>query len=436
MNRRAAKLTGGLVSVIGFAIAAVAIALPIGNLLLKSITVEHALSMDAYRAAFDGRNLAGLAKNTLLVAGLATLFAATLAIPLAIVLGRSNLPLRTPLVALLVAPFIVPPYVTALTWVYLIGNGGLLTPLMKSVFGIEDNVFLIGGEIASAVLLAMTLFPLLLLISLAALHRADPSAEEAARLRMSRWGVLWHVTLPAARSRLLMGALLIFVLALTTFDVPAMLQVQAYSVEILTEFNYTYDARRATALAMPLVGTSLLCVFAARTLWNRTTRRERSNAPSPPLFVFRRVPLALLLPIAIVALVTVLPFSVLLNQTGGIDAFDTMARTAGDDFLLGRPGRGACGAVHDVRGDRSRTLVALWAQVAAPDRGLGRAHPAGLAAEPGRRRDDRSVQSPGLLARSHLRYAVDLGRRIDGAVPALCNVDRPQCVAASPRTFA
>ena len=205
----------------------------------------------------------GLLYTTLLL-GVGTSVLATLAGgALGLALARIRLPFKAPLRIALVAPAVLPPYVMALAWSYLAGS----------------IAFTVWGAIA---VLTSALYPLSMLATEVALRQIDPRLEEAALLAASPARVLHRITGALALPTVVSAALIVFVLAISDFSVPAVLLVRVFTTEVFSAFAALYDSGRAMILSLPLVILSSLVAAAATVaLGNRrvTTRRAHGGRP-------------------------------------------------------------------------------------------------------------------------------------------------------------
>ena len=61
------------------------------------------------------------------------------------------------------------------------------------------------------------------------------------------------ITLPLVAPAIGGAALIVFVLAIAEFGVPALLRVRVYTTEVFTAFAALFDFARATALTLPLL---------------------------------------------------------------------------------------------------------------------------------------------------------------------------------------
>lgn len=208
MNRLAAALAAVLVATV---------VLPMAALLATGGSPSQWLSV--LGSAESLRALTG----TLLTSFGASAIALGLGLPLAWMIGRSDIAGRGALRAIVALPSAIPPYLWAMGWIALANpKSGWLTLL----FG--QGTIDIYGTGGIAFVLGTSALPLVALSTLAALSRIDPSLEEAARLcGASTFGTFRTVTLPLIAPAALSGAALVFVFASASFGVPYLLGVSA-----------------------------------------------------------------------------------------------------------------------------------------------------------------------------------------------------------------
>lgn len=167
-------------------------------------------------------NVAALLGTLTTSAGAAAL-AFFIGVPLALLIGRTDLALRTPLRAVFTLPAAIPPFILGMGWVSLANpRAGLL----NLVFG--TGTFDVYGRGGIAFVLGSAGLPLVFLPTLAALERIDSSLEEAARMSgATALRAVATVTLPLALPAALSGAALCFLFAASAFGVPYLLGVTA-----------------------------------------------------------------------------------------------------------------------------------------------------------------------------------------------------------------
>ena len=99
-----------------------------------------------------------------------------------------------------------------------------------------------------------------------ALTRQPAVWEEAARLETGPWRAALVAARPAMRGALPAALLLVFLLTLADYTVPATMGVTLYPVEIASSFQADRDASRSAALALPLLGIVLPLALLQRRL--------------------------------------------------------------------------------------------------------------------------------------------------------------------------
>ncbi|HEC20723.1 MAG TPA: iron ABC transporter permease [Gammaproteobacteria bacterium] len=286
-------------------------ALPVLDMLLRSLFIDGRFTLEAWNGLLADSRQWLLMRNSLLLASLVTLFTFVLGVPLGILLGKTDLPLRRALTLLFTIPLLIPPYIVAVAW------SGLLQLLAP------------GGDIAGAwlfglpgcVLVLSTVFlPIPLLLTQVLLRSVDPQMEEAGRLATGWRGVLAGITLPLILPGVLLAAVLVFLLALGEFSVPNYLRYAVFPVESFTQFSAFYDFSAATTAALPLAGVALILVLFEALLLHRHGWRLHSAGGG---IDFLRIPLGrwhggLLLAVALAGLLFILlPIGTLTIQSLG-----------------------------------------------------------------------------------------------------------------------
>ncbi len=214
-----------------------------------------------------------------------TLVAATAA---ALVIERSPRRIRRWMRVGVLLPLLLPPFVSALSWVTAYGPGGLVDDLVSVTM---PGLF---GPVGVILVIAVNALPLAYLVIAAALAtRADADLELAARnAGADPATVLRTVTLPALRPALVGAGALVFVVAINAFGIPAVLGTPAgfstVTTRIYRDLAFSADPAafsRVLVLAALLVVVTLITVGAAdATAGARRRPLHRVEAPSalPP----------------------------------------------------------------------------------------------------------------------------------------------------------
>jgi iron(III) transport system permease protein len=274
------------------------------------------LSVENYRRLFAEQRQQQLLISSVLLAfgtaGLATVIGA----PLGLLLARADLPVRRLLRFLLIVPFVIPPYILALAWIYIGNSTGLLAEwLGKDLF--SNITYSLTGAI---IVLSISFYPLAMLATEAAARRVDSRLEEAALLVAKPGRVIWKITLPLIAPTILASTLIIFVLAISEFGVPGLLRVRVFTTEVFTAFAALYDFGAATALAAPLLVITLLAGGMAKlVIGERLLTTQRSFYTGLTLQLSRwRLPIIIGIVVVIISF-TASPIIVLAIEAGKLE---------------------------------------------------------------------------------------------------------------------
>jgi iron(III) transport system permease protein len=179
------------------------------------------LTLGNYARMLSSSFYLGSLYNTLIVGVLATVITIAIGVPLAFCLARLPIPGKAALLALASLPLVLPSFVAAYALVLLLGRAGIVTQWLREIGIPFTSIY---GLTGVTVVFALTLFPFVVIPTLAAFKAVDISVEEAGQnLGASRWRTFWTVTLPIVMPAVLAGGLLVFIDAIESFGVPFVL---------------------------------------------------------------------------------------------------------------------------------------------------------------------------------------------------------------------
>lgn len=259
---------------------AAALLLPAFYLLLRAIEA----GADAWLNLLRLRTLATLLR-TLGLAFAVTALSALIAVPLAWLTARTDVPLRRLWAVLTPLPLVIPSYVGAYLLASALGPRGLVQGVLEELFGIVRLPSLYGFP-GALITLTLLSYPYLLLSVRATLLRTDPALEEASlSLGRSPWVTFWRVTLPLLRPALGAGGLLVALYTLRDFGAVALMRYDTFTRVIYVQYQ-SFDRAQAALPALILIGVTLLFV----TLEGRIQQRARyfqgeRGAQRPPIQV-------------------------------------------------------------------------------------------------------------------------------------------------------
>lgn len=268
--------------------------------------------------------LANLASTTLALAGLATAWAMTLALPLAWLVVRTDMPFRNACRWLAVIPLAIPSYIGAMTYIALLGPVGSFNTWLSALTGSHQQWTNIYGFWGGVFVLGLFTYPYIFLLVGAALEATNPSVEETARsLGEHPLGVLRRVTLPMLRPSILAGGLLAFLYALSDFGSLSLLRVQVFTTAIYHQLNTRFDQAAAALLSFVLVLLTLGVLVGQRALLSRRSYVTITGTArvAHPIHLGRWRWPAVALAGGILGLSVFIPLGVLIAQTGTVGQF-------------------------------------------------------------------------------------------------------------------
>ena len=203
---------------------------PIGVLIYKSFTISEwgkpvVYTLSNYAKIFTTDRYLLAIWNSLIVSLGTTAFAGALGIVLAWITARTNTPLRVKLEPLNIIPFFLSPLVGAICWSYILSpKVGLLNVYLMRIFNLSEapfNIYGLGG-----IIWVMGLFwaPYVYLFTIGLFQKMDPALEEAAKTcGASQFQVIRNITFPLALPGILYASIIVFIIGIGVFSVPAML---------------------------------------------------------------------------------------------------------------------------------------------------------------------------------------------------------------------
>ena len=216
--------------------------------------------------------------------GGATVLAFVVAFVLAFLVERTNLPCRNLIFMLLTLPIMLPPLITGLSWIFLLGKSrGLLNVLLRGLLGVEGtgpfDIFTWYGMILAQ---GLAVVPFMFLLLGGAMRRMDPSLEEASLVAgCGWWRTITRVTLPVLRPALLSVLLLTAIITLEAFDIPLLLGLGAGARVLATSVYYPLYPQ----IGLPRYGevaaialTFLVLTYILAALYARATREQARYA--------------------------------------------------------------------------------------------------------------------------------------------------------------
>ncbi len=237
-----------------FALIAIFVIYPLAKVGIASFQTRGVWTLEHYELLQTRRLYRNALVNSLSVAVVVGLLGTALGYLIAFVLTRIDVPMKQALHLLTLLPVVSPPFVGAVSILFLFGFNGLVT---RQLLGLQDfNIYGRWGVIASQV---FTCVPLAYLSLRGVLQSISPTLEDAAyNVGASRWQTFWRVTFPLSLPGIFSAFLVVFIESISDFGNPLvlagaafpMLAPQAY-LEITGSFNLPRGAMLAVILLIP-----------------------------------------------------------------------------------------------------------------------------------------------------------------------------------------
>ena len=187
--------------------------------------------------------------NTLLLTGAVAVTATAIAVPLAWLTTRTDLPGRRFWTTALTLPLVIPSFVGALAFVAALGPRGLVQQILEPM-GI-DRLPSLYGFWGAWLILTLSTMPYAYLTLRAACLGVDGSQEEAARsLGLNAWQTFRRVTLPQLRPAIALGGLLCALYTLGDFGVVTLLRYDSFTRVIYTSYRSSFNRTAAAGLSL------------------------------------------------------------------------------------------------------------------------------------------------------------------------------------------
>jgi iron(III) transport system permease protein len=310
------------------AIAVYVAIIPLGFLLWQSFFTPQTADKAAqftfgnYLEAYGSSETWVLFRNSVLFAIGTSTFSFIVGTALAWMNERTNTPFKSAFFALSIIPLIIPSILFTVAWILLASPKiGIINLFLKDLFGLDNPLFDIYSMWGMIWVDGLHYSPMAFLLMSAAFRSMDPALEESAMMSgASVLQVAWRVTLRLSWPAVFATLLILFVRAVESFEVPALLGlpvgIQVFTSSIYQAVHrYPSQVGLASAYAVTLLAITTVGVYLQSRLSSRGSKYATMTGKG---FRPRRIDLGpwrfLTAGIFIVyfVLIVVLPFAVLL----------------------------------------------------------------------------------------------------------------------------
>jgi iron(III) transport system permease protein len=198
--------------------------------------------------------------RTILLATTVTIGSTIIAVPLAWLTTKTDLPGRRYWFVATALPLVLPSYVAAYLFISIFGPVGILQNVFAPL-GITQlpSVY---GFFGAFIVLTLLSYPYILLSVRVGYRRLDPSLVEAARsLGYTPRQAFWRVTLPHLRPAIAAGGLLVALYVLRDFGAVSMLRYNTFTRIIFVQYQSFSSRSAAAVLSLVLVGMTMVLLY-------------------------------------------------------------------------------------------------------------------------------------------------------------------------------
>lgn len=247
---------------------------PLGFLVWQSFFTPQTASKAAeftwgnYITAYTSSDTARLFWTSVQFAFGTATFAFVVGTTLAWMNERTNTPFKSLFFAMSLIPLVIPGILFTVAWI-LLGSPkiGIVNLTLMSLFGLQEPVFNIYSMWGMIWVDGLHYSPVAFLLMTAAFRAMDPSLEESAMMSGANvFQVLWRITLKLAWPAIFATFLILFVRAIESFEVPALLGlpvgIQVFTSSIYQAVHrYPSQIGLASAYAITLLAITTVGIY-------------------------------------------------------------------------------------------------------------------------------------------------------------------------------
>ena len=322
MDHARARLTYILVVIVGLLTVCPVVMLALGSV-SEGLTAFGAFTLKKYIAAYTNPELLGVMVNTVIFVFGSSVLATVLAIFLAYLNTRTDIPFKFLFKILSIVPMMIPHLLFSVSWALLLNpSNGMMNTALKNLFFLDKapfNIYSLEGMILVEALLDL---PIAYLIIAPAMSSFDVALEESSRVfGAGAWRTLTRITLPVLRPAILAAFVLGLVRSLASFAVPSVLgmpgrvNVLATHLYEMIALGFATDYGKAAAVGMSVLATSVTLIYVYRALTAESDKYVTisSRGYRPTLIELGKARIPMFTIVAVLSFVMiVLPVAVLL----------------------------------------------------------------------------------------------------------------------------
>ncbi len=330
MKKSRGVLTYSLIIIVGILTICPVLMLILGSF-SEGLGSFGTFTLDKYVKGYSDAAFGVIIGNTLIFTMGTAVVSTILALFLAYLNTRTNIPFKFLFGVISIIPMMIPHILFAVSWALLLNpSNGIINLFLRNLFGLESspfNIYSLAGMIMVEGLLEL---PIAYLIIAPAMAAFDVSMEESSKVcGATQRRTLIQITLPILRPAILAAFTLVIVRTLASFAIPSVLGMPGRIYVLATHIyrtistGFSADYGLAAAVGMSALITSITLIYLYRYLTSEGERyvtiSSRGYRPSVidlkrarlPLFAVVAVlsALLILLPVLVLLYISLVPYS-------------------------------------------------------------------------------------------------------------------------------
>lgn len=277
-NTRTA-LTPSLIAIVGFLTVCPVVMLFFGSF-SEGFGAFGSFTFEKYIISYTDPAFAGIIINTVIFTIGSAFVATVLALFLAYLNTRTNIPFKFMFRIISIIPMMIPHILFSVSWVLLLNpSNGYINLFLREVLSLQGSVFNIYSLQGMILVEGLLDLPIAYLILAPALASFDVSFEESSKVcGASNLRTLTKITLPVLRPAILASFILVIVRSLASFAVPSIIgmpgriYVLATHIYRIIATGFAADYGMAAAVGMSALVASITLIYLYRYLTSESEK--------------------------------------------------------------------------------------------------------------------------------------------------------------------
>lgn len=266
---------------------------PSFTLVKNSFIADDQVSLKNYIDLFTSETTFIVFRNSFVVAFWGALGATALGVLIAWLLARTDIPFKKFWRTALIIPYLIPPFIGAIAWVYLLGPVGYINKIWMAITNTFDPLWVIYGRGGIIFVMILYSYPIAYMVTLGPLSQMNPALEEAGQISgAGTMRTLRDITLPLMLPSIGGSVLLIFMSMMANFGIPAVIGFPKRYYVMTTQifltilnFDRANNLQIAAALSMLLVFLAIITMQLQRWIQRGKSYTIISGKSSQPQLI-------------------------------------------------------------------------------------------------------------------------------------------------------